>query len=167
MWIKHRYFPYCTYASSNLSASLLTRSKKFRLTRKKCFTSKTEEKKILYVWPYVLEYQLLWFDTFCEKWMWNNRLLDIWLTLGHIRKVAIVKSPTRPRLSCWCHPGSSSTRTVFYLSSRTEYIPPSAYCWRSGTDTFSRIRSVTFCVTKFSYKNCLLESHLPIIMLVL
>ena len=39
--------------------------------------------------------------------------------------------------------------------------------WRSGTDTFSKIRSVIFCVTKFSYKNCLLESHLPIIMLVL
>ena len=41
------------------------------------------------------------------------------------------------------------------------------YLWRSGTDTFSKIRSVIFCVTKFSYKNCLLESHLPIIMLVL
>ena len=39
--------------------------------------------------------------------------------------------------------------------------------WRSGTDTFSKIRSVIFCVTKFSNKNCLLESHLPIIMLVL
>ena len=42
-----------------------------------------------------------------------------------------------------------------------------SHSWRSGTDTFSKIRSVIFCVTKFSYKNCLLESHLPIIMLVL
>ena len=33
--------------------------------------------------------------------------------------------------------------------------------------SFSRIRSVIFCVTKFDYKNCLLECHLPIIMLVL
>ena len=38
--------------------------------------------------------------------------------------------------------------------------------WRSGR-TYSGIRSVIFCVTKFGYKNCLLECHLPIIMLVL
>ena len=66
---------------------------------------------------------LIWY-LICEIWMWNNRVLDIWLTLGHIRKVAVVKSHTRPRfLSCWCYPGSSSTRMVFYLSSRTESIP--------------------------------------------
>ena len=38
--------------------------------------------------------------------------------------------------------------------------------WRSGR-SYSGIRSVIFCVTKFGYKNCLLECHLPIIMLVL
>ena len=38
--------------------------------------------------------------------------------------------------------------------------------WRSGR-TYSKIRSVIFCVTKLGYKNCLLECHLPIIMLVL
>ena len=48
-----------------------------------------------------------------KKWVWNNKVLDIWLTLGHIRKVAVLKSRTRPLSSCRCHPGSSRTRTVF------------------------------------------------------
>ena len=55
--------------------------------------------------------------------------------------------------------------TVFFSERYNTFICD--FYWRSGMDTFSRIRSVIFCVTKFSYKNCLLESHLPIIMLVL
>ena len=58
---------------------------------------------------------LIWYLV-CEKWVWNTKVLDIWLTLGHIRKVAALKTRTRPCLSCGSHPGSSSTRTVFYLS---------------------------------------------------
>ena len=68
---------------------------------------------------------LVWY-LICEKWVWNNRVLDIWLTLGHIRKIAL-KSHTRHHLSCWCHPGSSNTPTEFYLISRTESILPSAF----------------------------------------
>ena len=122
-----------------------TRSKKFRLTGKKLLYFKNGRNKnnsvCLAVCVGVLA--LSWY-LICEKWMWNDRLLDIWLTLGHIRKVAIVNSPPRPRLSCWCHPGSSSTRTVFYLSSRTESIPPSAYCFGINpkvTDSFSDVFS--------------------------
>ena len=55
---------------------------------------------------------------------------------------------------------------ITWKSVHSPSLPVNIY-WRSGTDTFSKIRSVIFCVTKFSYKNCLLESHLPIIMLVL
>ena len=70
---------------------------------------------------------LIWY-LICDKWVWNNKVLDIWLTLGHIRKVALLKSRTHPCLSCQCHPGSFSTRTVFYLTSSMESIPPSMNC---------------------------------------
>ena len=89
---------------------------------------------------------LIWY-LICEKWMWNKWALDIWLALGHIRKVAVVKSPTRPSLSCWCHLGSSSTRAIFSLSSRTESIPHlqivsgSILSWRTVfSDVFSHIQ---------------------------
>ena len=65
----------------------------------------------------------------CDKWGWNNKVLDIWLTLDHIRKVALLKSHKYPCLSCRCHPGSSSKWMAFYLASSMESIPPSAnYC---------------------------------------
>ena len=59
---------------------------------------------------------LIWY-LLCDKRAWNYKVLNIWLTLGHIRKVAFLKFCTRLHLSCWCHPGSPSTRTVFYLAS--------------------------------------------------
>ena len=65
---------------------------------------------------------LIWY-LICEKWVWNNKVLDIRSTLSRIRKVAVLKSRTRSRLSCRCHPGSSNTRIFFYLASRKESIP--------------------------------------------
>ena len=35
---------------------------------------------------------LIWYLV-CEKWVWNNKVLDIWLTLGHIRKVVVLRKP--------------------------------------------------------------------------
>ena len=58
---------------------------------KKCFTSKMEDTKIImYVWSYAFEIELalIWY-LICEKRM-NNKVLDIWLILGHIRKFRIL-----------------------------------------------------------------------------
>ena len=74
---------------------------------------------------------LIWY-LICEKWVWNNKVLDIWSTLGRIRKVAVLKSRTRFHLSCRCPPGSSNTRMVFYFASRTESIPPSQSAFYFG-----------------------------------
>ena len=56
---------------------------------------------------------------------------------------------TSPLLSCLCHPGSSSTRTIFYLAS-TKAIPPSTDCFEinpkltgSFSDTFPCIQQPT------------------------
>ena len=35
---------------------------------------------------------LIWY-LICNKWMWNNKFMDIWLTWGHIRKVALKSCP--------------------------------------------------------------------------
>ena len=55
-----------------------------------------------------------------------NNGLDYWLTLGHMRKVAVSKSCSHPYLSCRCHLESSSIRTVCCLPrTMMEFIPPS------------------------------------------
>ena len=103
---------------------------KFCLTRKKMLYFKDGRHKNNSVWLAMCigVLALIWYFM-CEKRVWHNKVLDIWLTLDHIRNVALLKSHTRLRLSRRCQYGSSSIRTVFYLSNRMKSIPPSAYCF--------------------------------------
>ena len=62
---------------------------------------------------YIGALALIWYLIF-EKWVWKNEVLHIWTTLGHIRKVAVLKSRTHPHLSCLCHPGFSKHTDCLY-----------------------------------------------------
>ena len=96
-----------------------------------CQKQKRHKNNSVYLATCVGVRALIWYHIW-EKWVWNNKVLDIWSTLGRIRKVAVLKSRTRSRLSCRCHPGSSNTRMVFYLASRMESVPPSLSAFYFG-----------------------------------
>ena len=69
---------------------IVTRPKNFRLTRKKLLSFKNKTLKnnhaCLVICVGVLA--LIWY-LFCDKWVWNDKILDIWLHLRHIKKFAL------------------------------------------------------------------------------
>ena len=80
--------------------------KMFCLTRKRLLYLKKEQHTNNYVSLSICfgVSALIYIKYFiCDKWVWNDKILDIFLTLGHIRKVEHLKSSTAPStyLSVW------------------------------------------------------------------
>ena len=87
------------------------------------FTTKMDDTKIILCLAICVGVLPLIWCLICGKWVWNNKVLGIWLTLRHIRKIALLKNPKKLTEKL-----STTTRMVFYLVSCTKSIPKSANC---------------------------------------